>query len=161
ADELSVKADVQGTIDAFALSISGSGVFAGAGSLSLNWTKRTVDAYVSNNANIHTTGNASVQATDESTINSGAGQISGSGTVAIAAAGAYNEIRNTVRARVMTGADVVVTAGNSGNVVIEAVSDAAVHSAAAGISGSGVVSVAGSADANLIDSTIEASITGA
>ena len=159
ADTVTVDATSDADINTFSVSISGSGTFAGAGSFSLNWIRKTVDAHISGNASVTATGDIDVLASDTSDIRSGSAQISGSGTVAIGAAVAYNEIDNTVKSYV-DSSSVIVTAGNAGNIRIVATSDATISTLSAGISGSGTASVAGSASSNLIHNDVRAYING-
>ena len=161
ADQLSVDAESVGVINTIAVSISGSGTFAGNGSLALNFIRKDVESEVRNNADINATGDVAIDADDTSTINSLATQINGSGAVAIGAAVAYNEIKNEIGARVLSGADIDVTTGNSGNITVDANSASTITSIGAGISGSGSVGVAGSAVSNLIENTTEAKVAGA
>ena len=79
----------------FAVSGSGSGNVAGAGSLSLNWIRNDIQAYIADGATANATTNGKkvdVRAKDMSTINALAGAGSGAGTAAIGASVAYNYI---------------------------------------------------------------------
>ncbi|WP_183940553.1 beta strand repeat-containing protein, partial [Sphingorhabdus rigui] len=158
ASSLLVEALSTGAISAYAVSITGSGTFAGAGSLSLNWTRKTVDAYVSDGAAVNLSAAATITAQDGSTISSGAGQGGIAGNVAIGAAVAYNEIANSVRGRVLSGADIIVS--GAANVTIEAASQSTITSVAAGVSGGGTAALAGSSVANLVANTVEAIVSG-
>ncbi|MFB3079427.1 MAG: hypothetical protein ACE1Y4_15630, partial [Lysobacterales bacterium] len=146
-------------INALVVAVSGSGVFAGNGAISLNWIRKDIDAHISGDSTVTITQNIDILAQDLSDIRSIAGQISGSGLVAIGGAVSYNEIANNISAYI-DGGNTNVTS-TSGSITISATSEATIFTIAAGIAGSGIAAIAGSGSVNLIANDVVAHITGA
>ena len=161
ADSLELQARSNATINSASVSISGSGTFSGSGAIALNFIRKDVEAKVVGSADVDTTGDIDILAVDTSTIRSLAGQIgiSTSGT-GVGGSVAYNDIDNDIKAYI-DGSTVDVTASNSGNIVIKAISDATIQTLAVGISGGDTTGVAGSGEGNLIKNQILAYINNA
>ena len=134
---------------------SGAGSFALGGSVSLNDITNTVEASISGAA-IVDSGSLSVTASDTSEIDAVAGGIAVSGSAAVGAAVATNDIGNTILASV-NGADVTV----SGALTLSATSDTKISNITVGGSGAGSFALGGSVSLNEIANTVEASISGA
>ncbi|NOY98599.1 MAG: hypothetical protein GXP40_05255, partial [Chloroflexi bacterium] len=81
---------------------AGAGTVSISGSVSFNLIHGTVDAHISNNADVDASGSISLSAQDTSLIIVVAGNGGGAGTVAGAIAFAFNDIANTVKAYIDT-----------------------------------------------------------
>ncbi len=159
ANTIDVHAFSDGDINTLALALAGGGTFNGAGSLSLNFIRKEVDAHVSNVGlaqEMRATGDINIVAEDISKVRSAAGQIAGGKGVSIGGSVAYNEIDNNIKSYIESS-NVEVTTGNSGNVTVNADSKSTILTLAAGIAG-GSVGVAGSGIGSKIDGTVEAYI---
>ena len=106
----------------------------------------TIDAHISNSADIDAAGTVSVTATDDSTIGAITGSVAGAGKVTIGASVAYNKIANEVLAHI----DASNVTSLQGNVVIDAGESADVTSIAAGGVGAGKFALGGSVTINEI-----------
>jgi Ca2+-binding RTX toxin-like protein len=160
ASSVTVTAEMKDT-EIWTLSIGAAGTknTAIAGSFSVNFITSTVDAHISNNANIDTTGNVEVKAIDKSNIFSLAGQVAISiSSSAIGAAVGVNRISNTIKAYI-DNSNVDTT--DNGNVIVSADEQAWIKSLSVGASMAGSsFALGGSVSINLITNTIEAKITG-
>ena len=154
AGQVIVKANSNSTINILSFSGSGSGVFSGAGALSLNWIRKTVDARVTGSS-IDANGNIELQAKDSSAMNSLAGQGNGSGGGSFGAAVAYSDISNQITSG-FENSSVEVVDSNVGNITVKALSTASIFSSGASVSGSLAVSLAGAGGGNLISNSLEA-----
>src|SRR5205085_1888148 len=89
---ISATETMDAQIWAFAVAGSLGSTGTGAGSISLNWIRNTVDAHISSSASVTATaGNVTVHAADQSTINSlaGSGAIGVNATASVGASIAY------------------------------------------------------------------------
>ncbi|MDB4456320.1 hypothetical protein N9141_00970, partial [bacterium] len=154
AGQVIVKADSNSTIKVLSFSGSGSGVFSGAGALSLNWIRKTVDAGVSGST-INTKGHIDLKAQDSSAMDSLAGQGNGSGGGSFGAAVAYSDISNQITSG-FENSTVEVVDSSVGNITVKALSTASIFSSGASVSGSLAVSLAGAGGGNLISNSLEA-----
>ncbi|MBC2721360.1 MAG: hypothetical protein HGJ97_01595, partial [Desulfosporosinus sp.] len=147
----------QAGIETVSGAAAGSGTFAGAGSVSLNFIKNRILAFIS--ASTVDAKDVVLEARDTSSIKSVSGQINFSGGVGLGAAAAYNEISNIVMAYVekdsLGNKSVLNT---SGDVKIGSYSTSTISTIAA--AGSFAGSVAGSATVaiNLINNEVKAYI---
>lgn len=149
----------------FSLTITGSGAgtFAGAGSVSLNWIRKSVEASITNGSTVIAAGDIFVMAADSPVIRSIAGQVSISGSVAAGVAIAYNDIQSDTKAFIDgSSTRVEVLQGEDGNIGITADSTPEIFTIAAGVAvGSGAAGVAGSSAASLVENETWAYIEGA
>ena len=97
-NRVDVFATSTGTINTLSAGLSGAGTVAISGAISLNEIANTVDAHVSNGANVTANRNINLKAQDTSSIWSLSGQAAGAGAAGIGGAAAYNEIGNTIQA---------------------------------------------------------------
>jgi hypothetical protein len=143
---LSLKAESLETIKTISAAGAGAEKFSLAGAVSLNFIDSTIDAHISNSADIDAAGTVSVIATDDSTIGAITGSVAGAGKVTIGASVAYNKIANEVLAHI----DASNVTSLQGNVVIDAGESADVTSIAAGGVGAGKFALGGSVTINEI-----------
>ncbi|HHV64893.1 MAG TPA: hypothetical protein GXX46_07465, partial [Peptococcaceae bacterium] len=136
ARDITLSADCLAGIETVSAAAAGAGTFAAAGSVSLNYVKDTILAFISASnvtaGNVDSEGSIKVQARDISSIKSVSGQINFSGAAGLGAAAAYNEITNTVKAYVgdSQAGKTVLRAG--GDVIIQSRSTATISTIGAG-----------------------------
>ncbi len=130
-----------------------SGTVSIAGAVTTNEIHNLVAADASGGAIIGATGAINLSSSDNSSIDSIAGQGSISGSVAVGAAVAYNDLGSTIRA---SGSAATLNAGTS--LSIQAQSTAGIETIAVGLSASIDAGVAGSVAVNRTHDTIEASL---
>lgn len=138
---------------------AGGNDFALGGAISLNLIRNSVDAHISDTPTgkeVRADGAITVAATDTSKLGVGAAGFAGSGTAAVGAAVAYNDIRNRTTAAID---DAKVTSVN-GEVLVSATELAQNVNVAVGGAGAGEVSVTGSLSINVIKNTDQARIAG-
>ena len=153
---VNVQADMSSAIGATAASGSGAGTGAISGSVTTNRIAATVQAEATNvrhTSDYYSPYDFSVQASNSAAIASLAGTINGAGQAAAGAAVSVNDIGGEVSANLGSSMlrvadDVSVTAYNSGSI----------RSIAAGVSGAGSMSAAGSNTTNAIHSAVQATM---
>jgi hypothetical protein len=148
-----VKADLAGSIGSVAASGSGAGTAAVNGSVTVNTIEADVLAHVDGLRQTTTGTSLLVQARNEADIDSLAGTVSGAGNAAVGAAVSVNDIGGQVTAKTTNS-----TLRASGAVSVLASMSGDIRSVAAGLSGSGSVSAAGSNTTNGITSTVQAQL---
>ncbi|RKY41296.1 MAG: hypothetical protein DRP85_06715, partial [Candidatus Makaraimicrobium thalassicum] len=158
ASSVNLKATSDAEIKTLSAGAAGSKNTAIAGAVSINTISNTIDAHISNGANVAASGNIDVIATDTSTIKSLAGQVAVAGTAAIGAAVAINRIDNTLIAFIDSS---FVNTTLSGNITVCADEKASISSISAGGSGAGTFAFGGAVSINIITNTIQAYISGA
>ena len=117
-------------------------------------------------SNVNSTNSTSVTATNNASINALAGAVSGSGSAAVGAAIAVNQISTTTDASFLGGADnrtykteqLLVSAGASNPDATSGGSEANINAIAVGAAGGGDVGVAGSVAVNLLSGGTDARI---
>jgi len=117
-------------------------------------------------SNVDSTNNTSVTATNNASINALAGAVSGSGSAAVGAAVAVNQISTTTDASFLGGVDnrtykteqLLVSAGASNPDATSGGSDANINAIAVGAAGGGDVGVAGSVAVDLLSGGTDARI---
>jgi hypothetical protein len=152
-----VKADNRAVIGSGTVGAAGSKDTTIAGNVSVNVVTNTTEAYIKGGSNVYAKGAIAVKAQDDSTVGSVSGSLAiGGQGVAIGAALSSQVITNTVKANIdsstvhSTTSTLEVTADSSSLLIAVAL---------AGSGGQGFAG-AGSVTINLIQNTIEASITG-
>lgn len=140
--------------------IAAGGTGAESGSVQATYARNEIndvtETTISSGSMIDVNGGINLTAEDESTIKSLAGAVSGGGTASVGAAGAYNDIANTVRSY-NTGSTI---AGRANTVILAASSSAQIKSVSAGAEGAGTFSLGGSVSKNEIDNKTESYISG-
>jgi hypothetical protein len=150
ANVIEVDATASPAINTLSVAGSAAGTFILGGSLSINFIRDDVEAFVLNSNGVDSLGNLFLVADDAATIDALSGLIAGSGGVGIGLAGAYNNIANVIEA------DSDGSATNSGgNFEVQALSAATIVAKAAGIAVAGKA-FGGSASINLIGDTVSA-----
>jgi hypothetical protein len=155
APEVVVDADMRGEIKSVAASGAASSGASVNGSFTTNQLTASVKAQATSVTQATDGGAFTVSADNDSEIFSLAGTISGSGSAAIGAAVAVNEMGGDVTARV---ADSTLRA--TGALGVTATSSGTIKSVAAGMSGGGTVALAGSNTTNAITSQVLAQVSG-
>ena len=152
-----------GTIESLTFGVAGAGNFALGGSVSINEITNTIDAHVAAGARVEAGTGIALIATDTSAIDSIAGGIGLSGSVAVAAAVSTNEVGNIVNASAGSASDTAPTVliANAGDIGLTASSVATIRSLSAGGGVAGSVGLAGSVAINVIEDKTSAVITGA
>lgn len=139
--------------------IAAGGSGATSGSVQATYARNEIDdvteATISDDSVIDVNGDVGLLAEDESTIKSLAGAVSGGGTASVGAAGAYNDIANTVKAAISNSS----VADRADSLDLKAASTAQIKSVSAGGSGAGTFSLGGSVSTNEIDNTTDAHIS--
>ena len=155
APTVEVLADSVSSINTASIVGAGAGGVAASGGLSLNFIRTTLDAHISDGAQVNTTGDIIVQAQDESTIESLSVAGAVAGGLGAGAAAAYNEIQNNVHATI---GESMIDGGH--NLFVHALSTPTIDVIVAGL-GVGAVGLAGSGSGNKMRSDVRASVDGA
>ncbi len=146
-------ADTNGEIFSITAGGAGSQTFALGGAVSLNQINDTNDAHISGGASIDAAGAVTLTSSDSPTIEALAGGLAGSGTAAIGAALATNNIDDTTRSYI-DGASVAAASA-----ALSATSNATIESLTVAGAGSGTFSLGGAVGLNSIGDVTEAYIT--
>jgi filamentous hemagglutinin family protein len=154
SDQVLVDADSQSAIETIAVAGGGSGTAAVGGSASTNFIESTTLAEVLNTDYLAASEELVVSASDESSMDSLAGSVQGSGVAAVGAAAAINDIGSNTSARV-AGSTINTTTSTS---VLATTNDSIQTLAVAG-GGSGTAAVGGSVATNFISNETTADIT--
>jgi hypothetical protein len=150
SQSVAVEATSTSSLKTLTVGAVGAAGLAGAGSVSLNKIANLVDAHVSGNANVNTTGLTRVAALDNSSIEALAGGVAGAAGAAFGAGVATNDISNTVTAYV-DGAVV-----NAGSAEVSATSNSALKTLTVGATGAAGLATGGSVSLNKINNRIDA-----
>ncbi len=148
-----LPAGLNAQISSLAVAGAVSGTVSIAGAVTTNEIDNLVAADASGGADIGAGGAINLSSSDNSSIDSLAGQGSISGSVAVGAATAYNDLGSTIRA---SSSDATLNAGTS--LSVQAQSTASIETIAVGGSVSYYAGVAGSVAVNRTHDTIEASL---
>ena len=148
-----VLAESDASIKTIAAGGAVASTFALAGGVAVNIIDNTVDAYI-DGGSVLVADSIDVTATDIATIWALAGNVAGAGKVAIGASVGYNQIGNSVKARI-SGAGTNVTA-TTGSVKVLADSSSDIKAVAAGGQGAGKVAIGGSVVVNVYNTDVEA-----
>ena len=140
------------------LSVAGAGAetFALGGSFTKNSITGKIEAHINGGANVTASTDILITAKDDPEIQSFAGGFAGSGSAAIGAAVAIDDIGGAIKARAIGS----TLTGTNGNVRIHAESTAEIDSIAVGGGGAGTVGIAGSVAVNSMGNTVQTSIEG-
>jgi Domain of unknown function (DUF4347) len=148
-----ISATETNSIESLSAGASVAGGAALTGSVSVNNLGNTIAAYTNNSA--IATNTLEITAKNDATIKSLAGQFSGSGSVAVGASVAYNNIGNTVKAYSLNS-----QINAQGNVLINADGKGNIETIAVGGSIGGLVGLAGSSAVNEMSNNVSAYIQG-
>ena len=154
AGAINLSATSTGTIKAAAAGGAGAGLFAAGGAVTLNKIANRTGAGIAGASTVQAQGDIIATSTNNSTINSFAGQIAGSGGAAIGAAVAINSIGN-VTVAYLAG----TVTSNAGKVRANAINTSTIEGKSAGASISGGVALTGSVSVNNIANQTSASAT--
>ena len=157
AGTITLTSTYNGVINNATVAGTGGDDFAVGGAVSLNRIQNDVEAHVLNSTDVEATSSFNASATDTSTINSIAGQVTGSGGISVGAAVAYNEINNTLLA--YAKGSTVDSSG--GSITFNANSNSTIRTVSAGISIGATAGIAGSEATNIVTNDIEAYVSGA
>ena len=144
---------------------AGGDDFALGAGVSLDYIRDTDDAHISNTPagkSVSAGGQVFVLASDGSQIDSGAGGFAGSGTAAVGAAVATNNIDNTVKAYIedaTVSSSSTSTGSTSPAIDVNAATTSTIINATVGGAGAGSVAIGGSVSVNDISDTTEAYIS--
>jgi len=153
---LSIPVPVDGQLVSVAVGGAGADTFALGGDLTLNFIRETIQATISDNSTVTTTGSMTVTAIDASSIGTGAGAVATSqGSAAVGAAIATNDIANNLTADIANSA--VTSTASSVSVVTQ--EETTITAVGAGGSGASSFAIGGSVVVNVIKDTSDAEFT--
>ena len=157
-DELTISADEDADIETISAEGSGSGSVSLGGSISLNEIHNNVLASILNSPNsIDAVNDIKLIANDTSNIWSLSGNIGLSGTAALGAAFASNDISNTIGALI----DMASLTSQTGNIYVMGLSENEIETIAVSGQGAGSLAIAGSIAINIIENDTQAAVKNA
>ena len=143
------------TIESLTIGGAGSGTFSLGGAVGLDTIDDTTESYITGGATVTASQGLSLTATDTPSITAGAGALDGSGTAAISAGIATNDIGDMVKAYI-DGGSMIMT----GSLTETATETATLEAASLGAAGGGSVAIAGGVGINDITDDVDAHIAG-
>ena len=153
ANQISLDAASQATLNTITAGGSGAGTFALGGSISLNELGNIVEVLVDGNSTLQAGNGIDATARDQATIHSLAGTVAGAGTTSVGAAIATNDIATQVLSTV--GAAQLDT----GHLTLSAETNANIQTLSAGVSGAGTAAISGAVSSNAVNGLIVARIS--
>ena len=143
------------SIESLTIGGAGSGTFSLGGAIGLDTIDDTTESYITGGATVTASQGLSLTATDTPSITAGAGALDGSGTAAISAGIATNDIGDVVKAYIDGGSMI-----QTGSLTETATETATLEAASLGAAGGGSVAIAGGIGINDITDNVDAHIAG-
>ena len=143
------------SIESLTIGGAGSGTFSLGEAIGLDTIDDTTEYYITGGATVTASQGLSLTATDTPSIIAGAGALDGSGTAAISAGIATNDIGDVVKAYIDGGSMI-----QTGSLTETATETATLEAASLGAAGGGSVAIAGGVGINDITDNVDAHIAG-